>query len=380
MSKAAYTLLALITAVIGLASSAVTLDFFVLGLQRLEADALARDALIAAGVLMIVTELAAFGLAALLPVAQLRALRGVLVACGLMLLAFEATTIYVTQATLARNADTHATGAAGRITQLRAEIAAQQAAAATLQANGQAQSESSNSWTRQMGAKAVNEAVAITQGLAPMTAELARLEAGKRATLTDVLGAQGVVLYSVARAMLISIMGLVMFGAAGALLRAGRGVMPEAQKIEPAKESRLNPVPSGFKPSRPSIGWAIPAAALAAIASPAVAVQSVNLVAAPAADAPEVAAKIEPVAEIETPRLKIEPEAAPKIEPAPDKIEIVLDRYGRVCAAVQAGTIKPSILAVKGLEKIGGEAAMVLLVRLEVEGVTVRRGRVWVLA
>lgn len=79
MNKSTYTLLALITAAIGLASSAVTLDFFVLGLQRLEADALARDALIAAGVLMIVTELAAFGLAALLPVAQLRALRGVLV-------------------------------------------------------------------------------------------------------------------------------------------------------------------------------------------------------------------------------------------------------------------------------------------------------------
>jgi hypothetical protein len=367
MNKSTYALLALITAAIGLASSAVTMDFFILGLQRMESDTIARDALIAAGVLMIVTELAAFGLAALLPVTQLRALRGVLILCGLMLLAFEGTTIYVTQATLARNADTHATGSETRIAQLRASIALQRAAAASLQVNGQAQSESSNSWTRQMGAKAVNEAVAITQGLAPLTAELAELEASKRATMTDVLGAEGVVWYSVARAMLISIMGLVMFGAAGALLRAGRGVVPESREIEPAKAQRLNPVPSGFKPSRPSIGWAIPAAAIAAISSPAIAVQAVNLVAAPAADTLEVAAKIE------APRLKIEAKIG-------QEIDANQGRYQRVRVAVQAVEIKPSVMAIKTLERVGGEVAMALLARLEADGVTVRQGRVWVLA
>jgi hypothetical protein len=63
----AYRLLALAAAVIGLACSAVTARFFVLGLERTESDGLAREALILAGVLMIVVELAAFGMAALLP-------------------------------------------------------------------------------------------------------------------------------------------------------------------------------------------------------------------------------------------------------------------------------------------------------------------------
>ena len=63
----AYVLLACVAAAIGLASSGITAQFFVLGLQKIEEDAMARDLLIATGALMIVTELAAFGVAALLP-------------------------------------------------------------------------------------------------------------------------------------------------------------------------------------------------------------------------------------------------------------------------------------------------------------------------
>jgi hypothetical protein len=368
MNKSTLILLAVITAAIGLASSAVTFDFFVLGLQRLESDAVARDALVAAGLLMIATELAAFGLAALLPSTQLHALRGVLVACGFALLAFEGTTIYVTQSVLARNADTHAAGSETRIAQLRASIALQRAAAASLQVNGQAQSESSNAWTRQVGAKALGESVAITTRIEPLAAELAALESGKRATLTDVLGAEGVIWYGVARALLISAMGLVMFGAAGALLRASRGVTPAAPKPE-AEARRFNPIPTGLKRAGPSIGWAIPAAALASISAPAMA-QAVSLVATPAVDAPETVAEIEPGLKTE---YKIESDSE-------YKFEANRGRYERVRAAVLAGEIKPSVLAVRGLERVGGEAAMGLLAQLAGEGVTVRRGRIWVLA
>ena len=72
----AYTVLAVLAAVIGLASSAVTAQFFVMGLQRVEPDTFARDALMAAGLLMVVTELAAFGLAALLPATPCALTRG----------------------------------------------------------------------------------------------------------------------------------------------------------------------------------------------------------------------------------------------------------------------------------------------------------------
>ncbi|MEO8120129.1 MAG: hypothetical protein ABI606_12525, partial [Rhodoferax sp.] len=100
LSPGAYQLLAALAALIGLASSFVTAKFFVLGLERVEPDSLAREGLIAAGVLMVVTELAAFGLAALLPRAPLRELRWRLMMCGMLLLAFETATIFVTQVTL----------------------------------------------------------------------------------------------------------------------------------------------------------------------------------------------------------------------------------------------------------------------------------------
>ena len=60
----AYIALAAITATVGIASSAVTGKFFVLGLARLESDPVAREVLVAAGLLMIITELIAFGLSA----------------------------------------------------------------------------------------------------------------------------------------------------------------------------------------------------------------------------------------------------------------------------------------------------------------------------
>ncbi|RWA45698.1 hypothetical protein AU476_01310 [Cupriavidus sp. UYMSc13B] len=83
----AYTLLAILIGLVGLAASAVTADFFIIGLLKLEADALARDALIAAGVLMIVAEVLAFSVAALLPRARLASLRRRLTVFGMALLA-----------------------------------------------------------------------------------------------------------------------------------------------------------------------------------------------------------------------------------------------------------------------------------------------------
>lgn len=57
MPRWVYTFLATLAAAIGLAASVITAKFFILGLERLEADNAARDILIATGVLMILTEL-----------------------------------------------------------------------------------------------------------------------------------------------------------------------------------------------------------------------------------------------------------------------------------------------------------------------------------
>lgn len=214
--------IAVVAALVGLASSVVTAKFFVLGLERLETDTVAREVLIAAGMLMIVTELLAFGLVALLPANQLRALRTKLIVCGFLLLAFEAVTIYVTQVSLMQTASAGSTANQTRIQDLRATIDNRRAAAQSLRANGALQSGSSNAWTRTVGAAALRDALKVEQQIDPLAAELAGLEATAKPTMDGVLGGSGMLFYSVARALLISGMGLMMFAAAGALLRESR--------------------------------------------------------------------------------------------------------------------------------------------------------------
>ncbi len=215
----AYLLIAAVTAAIGLASSAVTAKFFVLGLDKLESDPMARGVLVATGVLMIVTELAAFGLAALLPAHKLRSMRATLLACGALLLAFEATTIYVTQAAIDQANEVEANSTAKRAQELQLSIDSRRAAAQSLRANGEIQSSSSNAWTRTLGASALRDALRVEEQIAPMAAELAKLQAGAKPTMGSVLGQTGTQIYGIIRGLLISAMGLVMFSAAGALVR-----------------------------------------------------------------------------------------------------------------------------------------------------------------
>lgn len=222
MPRWAYVFLAAIAAAIGLAASVITAKFFVLGLERIEPDNIARDVLIATGILMILTELLAFGLAALLPSNQLRALRTKLIVCGALLLTFEVATIYITQVALMQNAAVSATAAETKINGLQKSIENRRAAAQSLRVNGESQSASTNAWTRTLGAKALREALQAEQQIDPMVAELAQLQSQVRPNLANVIGETGVLIYSVTRAFLISVMGLVMFGAAGALLRESR--------------------------------------------------------------------------------------------------------------------------------------------------------------
>ncbi|AMR77997.1 hypothetical protein A2G96_09725 [Cupriavidus nantongensis] len=196
-------MLAILVGLVGLAASAVTADFFIIGLLKLEADALARDALVAAGVLMIVAEVLAFSVAALLPRARLASLRRRLTVFGMALLAFEGVTIYATQVALAQAASSDAQASVTRVEYLRAAIEGQRASAAALRSNAERQSASQYSWVRTDGAKSLRDAVSIDANISRQAAELANLQAAQRPTLTGILGQDGLVAYSVARALLI---------------------------------------------------------------------------------------------------------------------------------------------------------------------------------
>ena len=392
LPRRAYIALALLAGVIGLASSVVTAQFFILGLQRIEPDALARDALIAAGVLMIVTELATFGLSALLPKARLRALRWRLMACGLALLAFEASTIYVTQVTLVKTGESAASATDTRIADLRVAINSRRAGAAALQANGVRQSDSIHGFNRQAGALALRESLDAENAIAPLAAELAALEAAKRPTLTDVLGTQGMLAYTVARALLISIMGLVMFGAAGALLRSALyspGTVVQASSTGPS-----TPKPSASTlpkwtstPARHSMGYAIAAVPMGAIAVP------VTPYMPPAPQPPVISVastvrRVTPVL-VAAPTPIVEPVVVAMPEPVPAAVLAVSEfeevastpedgadvRYENVKQAVLAGTLKPSVRTLRADAACGSAMAQRYLRQLAVDGVIVGKGR-----
>jgi len=428
----AYRVLAALTGVIGLACSVVTAKFFILGLERTESDGLAREALIAAGVLMII-ELAAFGLAALLPRQTLRALRLRLVLLGLLLVGFECATIYVTQYVLVRGADAHSQGADSRIQQLQATLAGQRQAAAELRANGARDSASPYAWIRSAGAATLREAAALDARATPLARELADLQAQRRPTLTDALGQSGMLAYSAARALLISVMGLVMCGASGALLRAGRQRTTAAGQASVAIEAvtatetpaltsaqaaalalstelpraTVAPASSRWRVSMAAplsalamapVAWAVPAVPQGQPAQP---IPPLPSGAGMPAGAPGAPASAVPMA-VSVGALELTHHAAPELTQAADRprrtrqraarasapvggrsdtgtTESDGSRYQRIRREIEHGRLAPGLRALLRAERIGAPVARRYLARLVAEGVIVVEGRGWAL-
>ena len=352
LSPSAYRWLAAAAAAIGIAASIVTAQFFIVGLQRLEADAPARQALIAAGVLMIVTELAAFFLAALLPTRQLRALRAQLLLCAGLLVAFEGATIYLTQRTLAHSADAQHTSLQTRIAQAQASLHAQRSTIDNLRQNGATQSASKYNWIRQDGAQTLQRAAAMEPQTTALANQLAALQAQQRPTMTAALGHQGMLAYTVARALLVSGMGLVMCGAAGALLRAARMPTPAPAAITPAQQASPAPTPAplpraSFASGASASRWRALAAPMASVALAPVAFTLPAALAAPVATAAPAVPMPAP-----TPKPPTAPQAPKAMPTAPTDT-----RYQQARAGVLDGSIKPSVRALHAA--IGGSTVSI---------------------
>lgn len=227
LSAHTYRALAALAALLGLACAGVNAWFFVIGMERFEADATIRPPLIAAGVLMVVTEHAAFGLAALLPRAH-AGLRRALLVLGVLLLAFEVTSMYAAQSALAQSENASAAAHATRVASQRTEIDSRRDALAALRANGHRQSESSNSWARHLGAQALRDALSAEREIAQLSAELADLQAETAPTMAGALGERGLIVSNVARSALIGAMGLLMLSSAGVLWAEAASSRPTA--------------------------------------------------------------------------------------------------------------------------------------------------------
>lgn len=206
---------------VGVGASVVTADFFIVGLCNMETDPAARNALVAAGVLMIIAEVLSFGAAGLLP-RQMRMLRRNLIVFGVTLLLFEVVTIYVTQIALVQVSAVEAQSTQTRIATLENSIANQRASTAALRKNAEQQMTSKNSWVRVQGTKSIQTIADLEAQTTKQGMELAELQKMQRPTMISILGKEGTVGYSVARSLLISTVGIMMSMVAGSLIRAYR--------------------------------------------------------------------------------------------------------------------------------------------------------------
>jgi hypothetical protein len=246
--------LAALCAGLGGWASVVTLRYFEFGARALEADEAARALASTTALLLVVLEMAAFALAALLPRKRLRAQRWGLAVLAVSVLAFECLTIVLVQQGITRAADVGAEARQQRVIELRASITALRATAEELRNAAAASSQSKVLASRQSAAESLNAALDTERLVQARTAELAELQAALRPTTTQILGEQGALAYSVTRGLLVSVAGLVLFGAAGSLLRAaGEGAAPagvsgEAAPVSVAAVPGVSRVVSGVSP------------------------------------------------------------------------------------------------------------------------------------
>lgn len=354
--------LATLAAAIGLGSSAVTADFFITGLQSMEADPTARTTLAAAGLLMIAAEVVAFFIAATLPKGH--ALRLPLLVAGALLVAFETVTVFATQHALVQSGTAAQTAHATQIDYLRTNIAQAQAQAASLSITAQEQVASRFIAQRETGTDNLRTAQALQAQAGQEVKELAALLAAQTTTLTDVFGQTGTIAYNAIRALLLTLTGLIMMSAAGGLLRARR----EAQTVPPAPKTSTVPAPGQVVPSVPALcQWHHITVPLAGITmAPMVWAMPAQTVPTPCQVAvPSVPATVPAQA------LLIENDEPPT--PGP--------RYAAARAAVVDGTLTtPSVRAIQAIVGGNTSAARAIQACLAAEGLIQRHGQSYRLA
>jgi hypothetical protein len=220
LPRPVYALLALVCSGFGFWASVITLGYFEHGAKALEADQAAQALALAAALMFVSAEMAAFGIAAFLPARKMWAQRWRLFGLAGAVLALEVCTIVAVQLSITQGAEMSQQATVAHAQDLRNQIARIEANAATLRANAEKQNASTHAWVRQQGAQAAKEAARLDESTAALYAELGKTESDKRPTLIGMLGERWALAYVVARGVLVSVAGLVFFGVAGAMWRA----------------------------------------------------------------------------------------------------------------------------------------------------------------
>lgn len=275
-----------VAGLIGAAASVVAIRFFMVSVQSQESDPAIRAVLTFTAVLFVVAEVGLFSLAGLLTRAKHKALRTRLVLAGCVLLAFEVASIFGAQVVIAAGDDARAQATQTRITELKASIARQRQTATALVEAGRVSGQSVIASSRQSGLSAMEKAADLETTTLALSTELARLEAAKVPTQTGIFGEVGTVVMGAIRAVLVSGIGLLMFGLAGVLWRVAHDETHPEPDPAPAPETRVD-----IGPQADPVGVPVPV-------------------------------------------------------PTPEPVR-VLDRYEAIRAAVLNGSLKPSVRAIQ---------------------------------
>lgn len=433
LPRGAYLALALACVCMGLWASYITLEYFEHGVKALETDAALQALAVSTAVMFVSAEMAAFGMAAMLTERQLKARRRSLTGFAAALLLLEVFTIVVVQVALTSGADLAQDTLQAQEKDLRARIAQTEADAAANRATAEQQrATAKNAYELHLSAKSRDKATAERAKTGPLYDELTKVQTQKRPTLVGLVGKKTAITYSIARGILISLGGLVFFGAAGALLRAAHGgtlsvdsellaLLTELRDRPSALAAPVAPVQVSYRPAGAVAPTAAPvglsygmfgAGALGAMAAPvahsspavpmeakapttplvspagsasetvqtgaSVSVQSRNAksVQSGASDMATTTASVSVQSDAKKSRVKRAVSA--KLDTGTDGKAGA--RFKRVKAGVVAGKIRPSIRGIQSVE--GGSQDVVLdyLRQLETEDVIVRHGRGWTLA
>lgn len=358
----AYYALAGLAGLIGLSASAVTIQLFAEAIRVTEPEGHARELLALTAALFVVAELAAVFIAGLVPVRRLRALRWKLIAGAVLLVAFEAVSLYGARVALLHAAEAQAGAAQGRAEALRARIEASRRNAAALLAAGEVSSRSIIASSRAEGAQSIRDAAAMGSEVERLAAELAQVEAASVPTVATVYGQSGAVAMAVAQSLLISSIGLLFLGAAGALARAARDARASTAAGQPAAM-----MPSAAEQiTTPTTHWK----------SWAMAIPLSSALSAPLAQA-AMTAPDQQTASADAAADRID---ARGIADAGAQLQIDLtshldDRYQAVRADVLAGKIRPNASVLQDVLGIDRETALRYLCQLVDDGIIRRQGR-----
>lgn len=238
-----------VSALIGVAASALAARFFWLAVDAQEVDPAIKLALAFAAALFVLAEVALFTIAGLLPTGRHKGLRAKLVVAGCVLLTFEILSIYASQVVIASAADARERAAVTRIGELKATIARQRETAQALVESGRVSGQSVVASSRASGVAALERAAAIEASTLALANELADLERRKVATVSGIFGQVGSVVMAAIRSVLVSSIGLLFFGLCGVLWRMSRTVTPPALHPAPTPtEKPVSPATAGLQP------------------------------------------------------------------------------------------------------------------------------------